>query len=234
MRALVLSLTIHVGLLALVLVLRSHDSREGTPPVRTQPSSRTEMAPVLIALIDTPSDAGAHAGGAPAAGSPTTTRSRPPSAARRASDGWERVTVTYTDSDGAAGDSDLGAGLGTGTGTGIGTGAGGLGRGDDHLRWQDMPEPPPPPPPPPVSKARPATLIYPSRDREVEDEGDLFVAKVTVDHRGDVVGAVMIKTRPGASGDHAANAIWSFRYLPALDDAGEPIRSQLEQPFQIR
>lgn len=85
-----------------------------------------------------------------------------------------------------------------------------------------------------VRKARPAKLIHPSRDREVEDEADLFVARVTVDTDGDVVGARMVKTRPGARGDQAANAIWTFRYLPALDDDGRPITSTFDQQFQIR
>ncbi len=96
-----------------------------------------------------------------------------------------------------------------------------------------VPEPPQIAAPPP-SRARPAKLIYPVRDREVEDEGNLFIARVTVDPDGDVVGARMIKTRPGVTGDHASRAIWTFRYLPALDDRGTPIRSTFEQPFQIR
>jgi hypothetical protein len=44
----------------------------------------------------------------------------------------------------------------------------------------------------------------------------------------------MVKTHPGSRGEHAANAIWQFRYAPALDDRGAPVRSTFEQPFQIR
>jgi hypothetical protein len=95
---------------------------------------------------------------------------------------------------------------------------------------------PPPPVPvvPPRSKARPAKLIWPNRDLDVEDESYLFVAKVTVDEQGDVVGARMTTSHPGSRGDHAANAIWTFRYSPALDDTGKPIRSTFDQPFQVR
>ena len=62
----------------------------------------------------------------------------------------------------------------------------------------------------------------------------MFVAKVTVDEDGSVVGARMLTTRPGSRSEHAANAIWTFRYAPALDDGGKPIRSTFEQPFQVR
>ncbi len=93
---------------------------------------------------------------------------------------------------------------------------------------------PAPPPAPPVSRARPAKLVWPTRDEEVEDEDALFIAKITVDEDGAVVGARMLTNRPGSRGERAANAIWTFRYAPALDDDGHPIRSTFEQPFQIR
>jgi hypothetical protein len=93
---------------------------------------------------------------------------------------------------------------------------------------------PAPPAPPPVSKVRPAKLIWPNRDVDVEDESYLFVAKITVDTDGSVVGAHMITMRPGSRADKAADAIWTFRYSPALDDRGVPTRSTFEQPFQVR
>jgi hypothetical protein len=93
---------------------------------------------------------------------------------------------------------------------------------------------PEPPAPPPVSKARPAKLIWPNRDADVEDESYLFVARVTVDAEGSVVGARMVTMRPGSRGERAANAIWTFRYAPALDDRGVPVRSTFEQTFQVR
>lgn len=94
-----------------------------------------------------------------------------------------------------------------------------------------MPAPPAPPPP---SRARPAKLLQPARDRDVVDDEDLFVARVTVDEVGDVVAVRFVTTHPGLRGDQASSAIWSFRYAPALDDDGMPIRSTFEQPFQVR
>ncbi|HSD89199.1 MAG TPA: hypothetical protein VLB44_16840, partial [Kofleriaceae bacterium] len=119
-----------------------------------------------------------------------------------------------------------GNGSGSGNGNGIGFGAGGGVRVAEAV--------PAPPPPPAVSKARPAKLVWPTRDEEVEDEGTLFIARVTVDEEGTVVGARMVKTRPGSRGDRAADLIWQFRYTPALDDRGVAIRSTFEQPFQVR
>jgi hypothetical protein len=125
---------------------------------------------------------------------------------------------------------------GTGSGDGGGQGGGhgrGIGFGDGGGIATSAPVPLPPAPPPP-SRARPAKLIFPSRDRDVEDDDDLFVARVTVDTDGAVVGVHMVTTHPGLRGDQAASAIWTFRYAPALDDAGAPVRSTFEQPFQIR
>ena len=130
----------------------------------------------------------------------------------------------------------LGGGNGTATGTGRGAGNGtgngiGFGNGGGVQTARDIPAPPAPPPP---SKARPAKLIWPNRDVDVIDDSYLFVARVTVDADGSVVGARMLTSRPGSRADHAANAIWQFRYAPALDDAGKPTRSTFEQPFQVR
>jgi hypothetical protein len=76
--------------------------------------------------------------------------------------------------------------------------------------------------------------VWPTRDEEVDDDANLFVARITVDEQGDVVGARMITTRPGARAERAANAIWQFRYAPALDDRGVPTRSTFDQSFQVR
>ena len=124
--------------------------------------------------------------------------------------------------------SSNGSGSGNGNGNGIGFGhGGGVGAAGEVPR-------PPVPVEEVVSKARPAKLVWPTRDEDVEDDADLFVARITVDEDGAVVGARMVKTRPGARGDDAANGIWRFRYLPALDERGVPIRSTFEQPFQVR
>jgi hypothetical protein len=116
--------------------------------------------------------------------------------------------------------------LGSGTGGGIGFGDGGGIAASAQV--------PPPAAPPPPSRARPAKLLRPARDREVLDDDYLFVARVTVDEDGDVVAVRMVATHPGPRGEQAASAIWSFHDAPALDDADMPIRSTFEQPFQIR
>jgi hypothetical protein len=125
----------------------------------------------------------------------------------------------------------VGDGIGLGTGTGIGFGTGG------SVRIPDVVPPPPPPPPAPIaklSKARPAKLIWPTRDEEVDNEANLFSARVIIDSHGDVIGARMLTVRPGAKADRAASAIWTFRYSPALDDDGHPVNSTLDQSFQVR
>jgi hypothetical protein len=113
-------------------------------------------------------------------------------------------------------------GIGFGGGTGLGALA-----------------PPPPPPPPPAalaaprSLARPARLVYPSRERDVE-ESRLFVARLTIDTDGYVVGAHLVRGFGGPRDRDAADAIWRFRYDPARDDAGRPVRSVLDQKFLVQ
>jgi hypothetical protein len=136
-------------------------------------------------------------------------------------------------------DSDTGTGIGTGTGTGTGTGNGngngtgtglglGLGLGlDPRAALHELPAPPP------VSKARPAKLLHPTRQTEVE-EAELFAARITVDESGDVVGAHMTRSHPGSRGEVADSMIWQFRYSPALDDEGAPVRSTFVQTFAVR
>jgi len=121
---------------------------------------------------------------------------------------------------------------GSGEGVGGGRGGGiGFGDGGGIATRAAVPDAPAPPPP---SRARAAKLIFPARDRDVESDDDLFVARITVDTDGAVVAVHMVTTHPGVRGDQAASAIWTFRYAPALDDAGVAVRSTFEQPFQIR
>lgn len=87
--------------------------------------------------------------------------------------------------------------------TGIGFGDGG------SVTRPQLLEPPPAPRGDPPSQARPAQLIYPTRHRDVDD-AELFIARVV-----------------------ASQMIWHFRYAPALDDAGKPIRSTLDQRFLV-
>lgn len=82
-----------------------------------------------------------------------------------------------------------------------------------------------------VSKARPAKLIYPTREREA-DAGELFIANVTVDDEGNVVGARNIRGS-GPRANDASSLIFRFRYLPALDDEGRAIASTFDQRFVV-
>lgn len=130
---------------------------------------------------------------------------------------------------GAVGDG-AGEGDGHGTGRGRGTGRGiGLGDGaqitDDRVAIET-------PAPPPASKARTATLVYPVRQRQVDD-GELFVARVTIDRDGYVVGARLVRGFGGPRDAMAADLIWKFRYAPALDDDGNPITSSFDQRFLV-
>jgi hypothetical protein len=95
---------------------------------------------------------------------------------------------------------------------------------------------PPPPPPAPArvarTKARPPRLIYPKRN-EAERPGEVFVARLTIDAEGFVVGVKLEQGIGGRADEHAATAVWRFRYDPARDDAGKPVRSKVEQRFML-
>lgn len=239
-RFLVVSIAVHA--LVVWWLAAGRQERVGSQPSIRSTSSATEQAasiePIAIE-VDMIGGGSVPSGGSPAApsgGSPAASSARATTTVRRARthDAWNELTIR-DERDGNAGGTATTNGNGTGHGiaNGIGNGNGigfGTGGGIGAPRGGRLP----PVPVPVVSKARPARLIWPTRDREVEDDADLFIARVIIDENGDVVGARMVKTRPGARGDHAANAIWQFRYLPALDDRGVPTRSTLEQPFQIR
>jgi hypothetical protein len=212
----------------------SHAHVEGTPevPERDTAASMASHAhvegtsaptPIVVEIVSATAGGGSGVPGARDAGRPRRAR---PARSTASHDAWEGLAI---------GEDRQGAGHGVGDGAGAGTGRG-IGFGDGGIVSQAVRDIPPPPVPAeaPPSKARPAKLVWPTRDEKVADDADLFVARVAVDEDGAVVGARMIKTRPGARGDDAANAIWRFRYLPALDDRGTPIRSTFEQPFQVR
>ncbi len=155
-------------------------------------------------------------------------QSRAPAAITKATaerdDGDPRGAISF-DLGGDGESSGTGMGTGTGRGRGIGFGDGGV------------ISPPPStlvvPAPPPASKARPARLIFPSRQREVDD-GELFVMKVTVDRDGYVAGAKLVRGFGGRRDEVASDQIWRFRYEPALDDGGHPIVSTVEQRFLVQ
>ncbi|MBA3458295.1 MAG: hypothetical protein H0T42_34755 [Deltaproteobacteria bacterium] len=229
MRAVIGSVAVH----AVIAWLAFHGDREGAATARaTSPVAVTMIEPVEVALLPSTED------GAPARTAPT--RSRTIDTDPRGS-----ITVEHSDprgdlptgerdTSGELGDAGLrfdgrGMGLGrggTGTGTGIGFGEGG------KVAPGELLTPPPAPPGDPPSRARPAQLIYPTRQRDVED-AELFIARVIVDDDGFVAGAKLVRGFGGRRDEVASQMIWRFRYAPALDADGRPIRSTLDQRFLV-
>jgi len=217
------SVAIHALLIGVALRANAPQESEPTPE---QPA--VELIDVSMesppAAIDDDNDGGG--GGHTAMALPEESRSK-----LRANDRGELVEAgVLTGIDTGTG---IGNGIGNGNGDGIGDGTGrgnGLGaRLDPGAALHALPAPPAPP----VSKARPAKLIHPTREMEI-DEAELFAAKVTVDETGDVVGARMTRSHPGSRGDTASSMIWQFRYSPALDDDGIPVKSTFVQTFAVR
>ncbi len=127
------------------------------------------------------------------------------------------------------GDGGEGDGVGGHRGSGIGFGDGGrIVLAEQQFALPEAPAAVVPPP----SKARPAKLIYPTRERDLGEE-KLFVARVTVDTDGYVVGAKLVKGSSGPRDAEAADLIFRFRYAPALDHSGRAIASTFEQPFHV-
>jgi hypothetical protein len=212
------SIAVHGALIAIALF-----NVETAPDIHASATPTLELIDVAVeapAKVVTPGPSG---GGGQAAGQQRLARrSARPNKSPEATSPWGELTIGE----------DNGNGIGNGDGTGIGNGIGngiGLGDGGGVQKIRELPAVPAPF----VSKARPAKLIYPSRQVEV-DEGDTFLARVTVDETGDVVGAHMVRTLPGSRGETASSMIWVFRYSPALDDDGKPVRSTFVQPFLVR
>ena len=61
----------------------------------------------------------------------------------------------------------------------------------------------------------------------------LFVAHLTIDDEGFVVGALLVRGVGGSRDDQAASCVWRFRYSPALDDDGRPVAAAIDQPFLL-
>jgi hypothetical protein len=168
----------------------------------------------------------------PATGSSTTRVTRQAAAAApqqltAKESAWDQVVISRDHGDGAAVAGDTATGVGAGAGRGNGNGIG-IGDGGGIAAAPALPAPPAPR----RSLARPARLLKPARDRDVVPD-KLFVARVTVDTDGDVVGAHLVHFAPTRASELAAAAVWQFHYEPALDDDGRPITSTFEQPFQI-
>ena len=135
--------------------------------------------------------------------------------------------------EGAAGGEGAGGGgrggIGFGAGGGIGFGAGG--QIDAAVIAGPLPMPTPEQAPA-KSRASAPQLIYPAREREVDDSL-LFVARLTIDAEGFVVGARLVRGLGGRRDDQAASAVWRFRYRPALDADGRPVQATIEQRFLV-
>jgi outer membrane biosynthesis protein TonB len=117
-------------------------------------------------------------------------------------------------------------GTGDGAGTGVGLGAGGAIAGGLDLASLRVPAPPR------ASRARPPRLLYPTREAAT-DESILFVARLTIDSDGFVVGARIVHGHGMNLDEDAESRVWRFRYSPALDDDGRPVRATIEQSFMV-
>lgn|GEM_PF-2568931 len=242
MRLTTLGLSI-AGHLALGFVLASLATHAPPPPAPSTTIELVDAAPPASPIVAT---AEASLAGGARTGTP---RSAPRVAARSlvgpARTRIARSEVTLDDGDPRGdvrietGGGDLGIdagvvgdGEGRGHGGGIGAGHGrGIGLGDG-ARITSEAVALATPPAPIASKARVAKLVYPVREREVDDS-ELFVARVTIDDEGFVVGAKLVRGFGGPRDAQAADLIWKFRYAPALDDEGHPIRSTFEQRFLV-
>jgi hypothetical protein len=245
-RALLASAALH-AVLAIGLLAVDLTSGDGTGPRATRPIAIEVIAPPHVAPPDDVQGGGAPAADATKPGSAarsatastgTRVASRDRGRAReRAADIARAQLGDYvldrSGSDAAGGDLHGGDG---GEGDGVGGNRGrGIGFGDGGrivLDEQPLALPEPAADVPAPSKARPAKLIYPKRTREL-GEDQLFVARITVDTDGYVVGARLVRGVSGPRDTEAADLIFRFRYLPALDDAGRAIRSTFDQPFHV-
>ncbi len=222
------SLAVHAAIGGLLLAIDRHPD-PGAPPAAL---TIEVVDPPAAPSAPSPSVSPAPTGGSSAPRVIATRGSRARAArwnpAAPQTDADPRGTISF-DTGGEGGDTGgTGDGKGSGHGAGIGFGEGGaIAPGAPALL------PPPAPPPPKISKARPARLIYPSRQRDVED-GALFVMQVTVDADGYVSGARLIRGFGGRRDEIASEQIWRFRYDPARDLDGQAIRSVIEQRFLVQ
>jgi hypothetical protein len=226
-RALLGSLALH-ALVAAAFVIAARRAADLATPARTSVPPST----VEIDLIDPEATRPATV---PSTSSRTAAGdSRPPAGGGGARGARARTTSPLDElavHSMEPGDRGEGGGRGGGRGRGRGDGTG---RHEIGVAIASLPEPPPPPPPPErvATRARPARLIYPVRERPV-DASELYVARVTVDHDGFVVGARIVRGLGGPRDGDAAGLIFKFRYQPALDADGHAIASTFDQPFAI-
>jgi hypothetical protein len=240
------SLAIHCAIALLIVLLLTDEPRA--------PHAGPRSGAVAIEMVDAPSMAAT--GGSPRAqaGAPAaaprqarTAAPRPQGAPVRPAstvDGAVETTMRIDEpADTAAGDDPAGvvdgdlAGEVTGTlagGGGVGGGRGsgvGLGDGAGLANVADVASLPLPMPPR-VSLARPPVLIWPKKEGPIV-ESELYVARLQIDSDGLVAGVRLVRRFREPRDDNAEDAVWKFRYLPALDDDGHPVRATIEQPFML-
>jgi TonB family protein len=124
----------------------------------------------------------------------------------------------------------IGEGEGGGGG-GAGHGAGGVGRGGGR-ETRAARAAVPARAPRRISHARAPRLVYPKRFRD-ERGGEVFVALLTVDEDGWVVGVRLVQGVNPHADQKALDAVWRFHYDPALNHAGRPIRARVTQRFMV-
>ncbi len=125
----------------------------------------------------------------------------------------------------------IGDGTGGGGGAGNGDGAGGVGRGGGR-GTRAARAATPARAPRRTSRARPPRLVYPKRFRD-ERGREVFVALLTVDEDGWVVGVRLVQGVNPHADQKALDAVWRFHYDPALNQAGRPIRARVTQRFMV-
>jgi len=219
------SLAVHAVLGAALFALVSHRPPPASPPA----AARTEVVDIAAPPAVTPPRPVVVASAAPVrAGGGARSKGAARAAKRVAAFEDPRGAITFE----VGSEGNDGPGEGNGTGKGRGEGFG-FGEGGAIAQHGETLAPPPPPPPPKISKARPPRLIFPSRQREVED-AQLFVMRVTVDRDGYVAGAKLVRGFGGRRDEVAQDQIWRFRYDPALDDDGRPVAATIEQRFLVQ
>lgn len=218
-RALVGSLVAHGVLGALLLSIGARPPAPPPPPIDLEIVLAPRPAPpppppAIVAKLE-------GGGGTPAP-------RRPKPAIVRVQAHTLREALGEIAIEGGTGDGGTGGGEGGGIGGGHGRGIG-LGDGGVIIQTIALPAPPEAP----VSKARPPKLLYPKRQRHGVGADETFVARVTIDRDGFVVGAKLVHGLGDHRDEQAQSLIWRFRYAPALDDDGRAITATIDQPFMV-
>lgn len=232
----VASALLHGLLLGLVgFLARPPDRSSGDPAIEIEVAGPEQPESRAPEKRESPAPEPAASEPAAAGGEPEGARPRRPLAKRPAPPPAQVATggepgPPATEGAEAGGGLGLGWGLGAlgdGPGAGGRGGGGGIGAGRrpapiaSHIRAARR-----------ISRARPPRLVYPRRFRD-ERGGEVFVAILTIDDGGWVVGARLKQGVNPYADQKAMEAVWRFHYLPALDDSGRPITARVEQRFMV-